>query len=199
MEFQLILWSGTLPSLRDLAQKLITHKKTQTAGVGAGYSAVKSFTKLPVMNKKIVLPMDDVIAFEKAIFSDMDNLRFVKVPITLKSLVPTSVAIDVTLDLIYFMDMICDINNELPIEKLMDMALELGDSAAKSLLFSTESKGTLELTLFVSPDDVIWPKFTQLDIPWSVLSTSRYYVSAELINRHSTKNYMDGNNYIIEY
>lgn len=187
---------------------LLSSKKGKHALVSAaGVTVMEThLPKLARLGKTTRIRLVHVDEFEKDVFADVDMLRFIKLVIPISSINPLSLATDIFIRLIYTLDMMTDIRDDIDINKylsfLTDATIEALASIAHEInLFTFDEpkrNAVFNLTFITPPDDIIWP-----DVMWATTSMHNitenpYYLSKELLDAYSDW-HVEGSTLVINY
>lgn len=157
-----------------------------------GHEGVKKILKLPINGS--------ISEFERALFADPSNLRFVQVVLTTQSIVPTSIAIDYGFQTVAFIDMVNDINGSTDMKEYLKGFKDVAESLGRAWLSSKAEDVSLGFTLVYDPEDAVLPVEFGKNTSMSLLNQLNYKVSADRIRRLSDRFYFDkGGNLVIEY
>lgn len=105
--------------------------------------------KIAGQQKQLIVPLTGSMAdFERAVFSDRDNFRFVKVILSTNSIAPWSVAADYGAQLAAFIDMVNDVRGVDDFSEYLGSFVDSGKRLIMSWVDSSSPKD-LAFTLFL--------------------------------------------------
>lgn len=184
-------WSDdVLNALKGVDGNKIKHAGTVAGAAATGGAVVSSLNgsdkARPIAKKKLVLPLNSgMVAFEKALFADVDNLKFIKIVLSADKLIPFDTWL---FQLGAFADMVNDINQTADVKTYLGGFTDLVKAAIGTLTGDNGvDKPNVGLTLIFDPEDVLLPPSVWDTNSMSILSQLTYHVSMERIYKYANK------------
>lgn len=176
---------GALKGVEGNRAKYVGTIAGAAATGGAAVSSLDNSDKArQVAKKKLVLPLNDgMVAFEKALFADVDNLKFIKIILAADKLIPFDTWL---FQLGAFADMVNDINQTADVKTYLGGFVDLMKAAIGTLTGSDSvDKPSVGLTLIFNPEDVLLPPSVWDANSMSILSQLTYHVSLERVYKYA--------------